>query len=147
MWLIPVIAELEKLSGAESICYDACMHGGTRPKAQRLLSSLASLKEMAVTCDKSHVHQPLISGRCANAAFYPIKLIRTILQGIRATKDAEDAIRHTQQAHRDMINSISSAAGNIPTDDSDHVVHTSEVPKVEGGKMHVRYDSSNFRAK
>ena len=37
-------------------------------------------KHLGRRCDKSHRHQPLEGGRCADAAFYPLPLIRAILR-------------------------------------------------------------------
>ena len=44
-------------------------------------------------CDQSHIHQPLVSGRCAAAAFYPLDLIRTFLKGIRATIERDEHVK------------------------------------------------------
>ena len=54
-----------------------------------MTSSVQMSKLLQKRCKKDHKHQPLVSGRCAAAAFYPARLIRTIIKGIRATKDAE----------------------------------------------------------
>ena len=94
-------------------------------------------------CDKSHIHQSSVHGRCKNAAFYPLKLAQTILQGIRNTKDAEDALRQTQASDREMIHFIN----DFVKDDSilDGKLPTSRIPKVEGGHVTVVYDPVNFR--
>ena len=36
-----------------------------------------------------HAHQPLLSGRAKDAAFYPLKLVTEILRGVRDTAEAE----------------------------------------------------------
>ena len=41
----------------ESI-YQACMHGGSRPKWQRFLHIIESFCELELTCDGSHDHEP-----------------------------------------------------------------------------------------
>ena len=70
---------------------------GKPTPAKKPTTFMTSSRQMADLlsrrCDGSHKHQPLVSGRCKNAAFYPLKLVQTILQGIRNTKDAEDALK------------------------------------------------------
>ena len=39
--------------------------------------------------EDTHIHQPLLSGRAAGAAFYPLTLITELLRGMRDTFDAE----------------------------------------------------------
>ena len=41
-------------------------------------------------CQGGHIHQPLLSGRAKNAAFYPLPLVTEILRGITDTSGAED---------------------------------------------------------
>ena len=45
-------------------------------------------------CQKDHEHQPHVSGRCAAAAFDPIKLTRTNIYLIRNTKRAIPGVVH-----------------------------------------------------
>ena len=97
-------------------------------------------------CDGSHQHQPLVGGRCRDAAFYPLKLVRTILQGIRATKDAELAMKEINDEHRQMIHSIAAAAGSIPASGQENV-HTSSAERVNGGSIPISYSMPNLRAK
>ena len=58
---------------AVDVVYGACMHGGSRAKAQRLRTSCHHLLALAQRCDASHVHLPWkgagsqASGRCATA--------------------------------------------------------------------------------
>ena len=60
-------------------------------KATTVASSSAQmLKRLHRLCPGEHEHQPLVSGRAAEAAFYPKGLIKAILRGIRDTADAED---------------------------------------------------------
>ena len=137
---------------------DQCMYGlttktenGQTAPARKSTTFLTSSRQLAdllgKRCDRSHTHQPLISGRCADAAFYPLKLIQTILQGMRLTKDAENAISQAKKDQREVINAIAAAASVIPPKEGSDVPFESEVPKVKGGKMHVKYEECNFRAK
>ena len=52
-------------------------------------SSQHMLNRLSRKCDKSHIHQHLLGGRAAAAAYYPPELISQILRGIRDTADAE----------------------------------------------------------
>ena len=96
-------------------------------------------------CDKSHKHQPLVSGRCRNAAFYPLKLVQTILQGIRDTKDAETILAENSRELKQLICSVTDAAGNLPR--ISDAAFKSKVTKTDGGVINVVYDVANFRAK
>lgn len=72
-------------------------------------SSPQMAHRLSLRCDKSHQHQPLLGGRAADAAFYPMVLITEILRGMRDTQDAADAI------------SDPAVVGDVPGQDSQHV--------------------------
>ena len=40
-------------------------------------------RQLSNRCTKDHVHQPLVGGRCKNAAMYPLPLVRAILYNPR----------------------------------------------------------------
>ena len=50
------------------------------------------LKRQAKICKGDHRHQHLLSGRAAAAAFYPLPLLKAILQGVSDTTKADQAI-------------------------------------------------------
>ena len=87
-------------------------------------------------CKKDHEHQPLVSGRCAAAAFYPLPLIRTFLKGIRRTKDADVRAQKGKkgQGSRDTVQAIVEVTGEIST-----------VKKLGGGKLEIKYEDRNFK--
>jgi hypothetical protein len=59
-------------------------------KPTRFLTTSQQMVEcLDKRCDRSHKHQHLSSGRAAEAAFYPLPLIRAILKGMRDTADSE----------------------------------------------------------
>ena len=60
MWDIPDIAALGRLQGAIATCYDACVHGGQRKKAQKLLHNLGELDALNARCQGGHVHLPWV---------------------------------------------------------------------------------------
>ena len=47
-----------KLVEMQSVVFDMCMHGGSRPKSTKLLCSSNDFQSLALTCDKSHEHLP-----------------------------------------------------------------------------------------
>ena len=48
------------------------------------------IKRLSKVCPGDHSHEPLLGGKAAAAAFYPVPLIVAILRGVRDTADAED---------------------------------------------------------
>ena len=76
------------MPGVEISTEDQCHYGlrtkldgggdAPAPKPTKFMTSAGPLSQMLrKRCDKSHIHQPRVSGRCAAAAFYPLTLIRT----------------------------------------------------------------------
>jgi hypothetical protein len=107
-------------------------------KPTKFITNAAPMAELLQkTCKRDHEHQQLVSGRCANAAFYPIKLIRTMITGIRNTKDLQARLN-----------------GLVDTTKLDDVVHAivdvdaearSKVDKVGGGHSQIQYNPRNSR--
>ena len=124
---------------------DQCMYGlktptagGGEAPARKATTFMTTSRQMATLlekrCDGSHEHQPLVGGRCKDAAYYPIPLIQTILEGIRATKDSENFIRDEKNEKRALVHAISDAASQIPTQPQPEV-YKSSIPKVGGGAI------------
>ena len=59
--------------------------------AKWLTTSVHMAKRLSTRCSGQHVHEPLLGGRAAQAAFYPMQLVTEILRGIRDTADAESS--------------------------------------------------------
>ena len=106
-------------------------------------------------CNGNHKHQPLVSGRCYEAAFYPLKLVQAIIRGIRATADAEYQARIQEREGKEVIFALKRSelkehlravkedpalSNGIPND-----VPGSKVTRAKGGKIPIAYDPSNFR--
>ena len=55
-------AGLMKLFPALPMCldvdYEACIHGGNRPKKQKFRTTLSGLQPLGVRCDQKHWHEP-----------------------------------------------------------------------------------------
>ena len=95
-------------------------------------------------CDRSHKHQHLEGGRAAEAAFYPLPLIRAILKGIRATSDLEHATRDNQVEQMSFISDLANHQGTVPVEPQADVPHSC-VSRTNGGKVRVDDHDSNFK--
>ena len=98
-WQDAMMKKLLRIKGVLTVVSDQCQYGLMTPGPDgRLMpakkptrwasSSIQMTKRLSKRCDKSHMHQHLMGGRAANAAFYPPELITEILRGIRDTADA-----------------------------------------------------------
>ena len=83
----------------DSVVSDQCQYGlVTRGSNAGLLpakkptrwasTSPQMLSRLSARCPGDHIHQHLVGGRAANAAFHPPELITSILRGMRDTADA-----------------------------------------------------------
>ena len=81
---------------------DQCSYGLVTPSSQGsgllapalkptkfLTNSRLMAEQLSLRCSKDHDHQPLVGGRCKDAAMYPQGLVRAILRGI--TLQAEES--------------------------------------------------------
>ena len=74
-------------------------------------------------CTKDHKHQQLVSGRCADAAFYPTKLVKTIIKGMRASRN-------------DSVYAVV---------ESDVMATATTCKKLGGGHIKLHWDERNFK--
>ena len=65
-------------------------------------------------CDRSHKHQHLSGGKAAEAAFYPLPLIRAILKGMRDTADSEANHRDNTMEQNEFVNAFAETQGTVP---------------------------------
>lgn len=98
-------------------------------------------------CDKSHVHQQLVGGRAHDAAFYPLPLIRAMLSGIQATRDADQQRLQLVHDKMNFIQSVTDSAGTVPIDDDFSEALGFSVKRAAGGVLPMGYHSENFRAR
>ena len=107
-WMKVGIKSLSQSPFTHVVTADQCMYGLKTPKAgggtapaKKPTTFMTSSRQMAdllmTRCDHKHEHQRLENGRCFNASFYPLKLVQTILRGIRATADAEAILSDHRQ--------------------------------------------------
>ena len=160
-WKDPGIRALASHPLVSCVVADQCQYGLLTPSQSDSSKMLPALKptrfmtsspQMAKClqkrCDRSHVHQQLVGGRAAAAAFYPLPLIRAILKGMRDTAIAEGG---NLDFRTDEINAIqavkitSKAAPTEPakTGSSD----SSQVTMVSGGVLPIGYKDENYKTK
>lgn len=58
MWLIPGFRQLLALDSVAFVDFDACMHGGERPKHTGLMCTKGVFESLSLKCDGTHTHQP-----------------------------------------------------------------------------------------
>ena len=115
-WKEPAMESLAKESGVYNVVADQCQYGLVTPsgdgylpamKPTRFLTSSPQMAHrLSLRCDKSHTHQPLVGGRCADAAFYPLPLIRAILHGMRDTADAKKRESEAEASKMATLNAV-----------------------------------------
>ena len=97
------------------------------------------------TCDKSHTHQPLSRGRCAAAAFYPLPMVRAILEGMTTTTEHLNRIRDQSSNHQSIISAIADAASTIPMNPDAETILGSSIKRSSGGVLPIGYSPAQFR--
>ena len=97
MWMTSWFMELVGMSGLHFIDYDACMHGGQRKKAQRLLSNWGSLSSLAVRCSNDHEHLPWVVAQAGRKYFmtgeeavYPYVFVERVAAKLAGNVDAKN---------------------------------------------------------
>ena len=96
-WKEPQIDALMKDPTVHTVVAHQCMYGLTSPtghgderlpamKPTRFMTNSVPMKlRLSLTCDGLHKHQQLVGGRCRDAAFYPLPLVKAILNGMKDT--------------------------------------------------------------
>ena len=151
-WSEPEIAALMKYPLTHLVVADQCAYGLTTPSqidgsptlAQKLTRFLTSSVHMArqlqAKCDRSHVHPQLVGGRCKEAAYYPLGLIRAILRGMHDTTMAEHKAKEEEKDTIEMLNALSSKPTRLP-EVIDTSVRQSKIPRATGGCVSISYDN------
>ena len=94
-WKEEEIDALSRLPSVYLVTGHQCQYGLVTPSdddRSKMLPALSPTKfltnsqvmseQLNKKCDGSHSHQHLAGGRCKDAAFYPLPLVRAILKGI-----------------------------------------------------------------
>ena len=88
-WKDEAMMRLSNVPGVHSVVASECMYGLTPPtpdggelpamKPTRfMMSSPQMAARLSTQCNRLHTHQQPVGGRCKDAAFYPLGLIRAI---------------------------------------------------------------------
>ena len=154
-WKESSIQALMKLPSVYSTVSHQCMFGLTTPsgdgtalamKPTRFMSNSPQMVQcLSRTCDKSHTHQHLAGGRCAAAAFYPMPLVRAILEGMRATTDHLERTITQSSEYKSIIAAVTNAASTIPTEPDDSAILSSSIKRTSGGVLPIGYLPCQFR--
>ena len=104
-------------------------------------------KHLRRICDKSHKHQPLEGGRCADAAFYRLPLIRAILRGMHDTAKADEHKRETHlESRRHIAAMMFITTKGKPEPGQSVSISKNKMQKVGGGELQVELTTINFKA-
>ena len=128
-WKKDTIAALVNSPLVHTVVADQCMYGLNSQSEDNKEKRLPAMKptrfmtnsshmqaRLSKRCDGSHSHQPQVGGRCRDAAFYPMPLVKAILNGIGDTADADFQRLRSEEEQSDIIKAISNSAGTIPTE-------------------------------
>ena len=153
-WKHPQITSLLRLQTVHLATADQCMYGLETPSAvdkspapamkpnKFMTSSIHMARQLQKRCDHSHVHQQLVGGRCKDAAYYPLPLIRAMLHGMRDTTVAESKDRYEQEELVRTLNAIGDHPTRLPEVHAPRqATQTSKIPKTGGGYMNISYDN------
>ena len=159
-WKEPQMAALARRCGVHAVVADQCMYGlvtkgpnGDMLPAMKPTRFLTSSPQMAARlskrCKKEHVHQHLVGGRCFNASFYPLGLIRAILLGIRDTADAAKWMRHRRSESEEIIYAVQEATSVIPgiKGATTQCLGKSTVLGTDGTTHEILFKEENFKDK
>ena len=113
-----------------------------------MTSSHCMAARLSLRCKKDHEHQQLVGGRCKDAAFYPLGLIKAILMGMRDQADFDRSSKNLSHEEQALIHAISNSAGMIPSKEGvDATPLTSAVPYTNGKKCIIAFKEENFKVK
>ena len=110
-----------------------------------MTSSIHMARQLQRRCDHSHVHQQLVGGRRKDAAYYPLPLIRAMLQGMRDTAVAESKDRHEQEELIQTLGATcnpSTTLPNIPM--AREPVKTFRIKNTQACYRNITYDNSKL---
>ena len=86
------------------------------------------------------------AGRCAEAAFYPIPLVKAMIRGMSLQQDVDRIGREEMEEQRSPINAITNASAEIPKT-TETSVRTSKVTKVDGTVIPITCNPCQFKPK
>ena len=98
-------------------------------------------------CSHDHKHLHLMSGRAAAAAFYPLPLLKAILKGMNATREAVQCVQALVEDEWDVV--LSMSAKEVAQDEQQQAetseIKQSSIPLEGGGTYRIEYKAENFK--
>ena len=158
-WKEPEITALLADPAVQSVVAHQCMYGLTTRttkdgpklpamKPTRFMTNSCHMRNrLSRTCDGLHQHQQLVGGRCKEAAFYPLPLVRAIVLGMRDTRVAQSSASVFADERKEILSAITSSAGEIPSTQALETTPTSTIRRVTGGVLPIRYNPDQFKPK
>ena len=143
----PAATNVSLMQRTQSVQVGKDGHGtGARiMKPTRFMSnSVHMLKRLHRTCQGGHSHQPLLGGRAASAAFYPLPLLKAILQGITDTEHANDSLVTMSKDEYEVSLVLSVNDARFSADDAGSLA-PGEMPVEGGGTVRINYSLGDFR--
>ena len=104
------------------------------------------LKHLGRRCDKSHQHQPLEGDRCADDAFYPLPLIRAILQGMHDTARADQHARDETAEELRKVAALMFSSKTRSEPNESVSIGKIKMKRVGSGKVEVDFNTLNFKS-
>ena len=88
-----------------------------------------------------------MSGRAANASFYPMGLLKAILKGMQMTRDAQHTAKALEDEGWDAVLSLSINAVHEEHEDAvqDEEPPSGTLPRAGGGHVNITYDPIHFK--
>ena len=158
-WREHDIEALSRLPMVNVVTMHQCQYGLVTPSSEDpeklvpamkptrwMTNSLVMAQQLQKKCDGSHKHQHLVGGRCKDASFYPIPLVKAILKGISLQRIVSTKASSFEEEQM-KVHAMPMLHGS-PTPQSDFgPPHKSTVPKMNGGKLPVVYEECNFKSR
>ena len=155
-WNEPDMVKLRSLPGVYCVTADQCAFGLqtkgpdgkpmlAKKRTRFMTNSLAMARMLERSCSKDHAHQQLSGGRCADAAFYPIELVRAIVRGIGEQDQLDRARKSDMVDEKIMINALKVDDSKVSEVDAKNKDRTSSVKRTNGTSIKVTYDPCNFK--
>ena len=114
-------------------------------KPTRFMSSSPQmLVQLDHRCDRSHNHRHLTGGRCADAAFYPLPLIKAILKGIKATHGIEKTKREDKKSQT-YLHAIGSQVAPEVESQPTGISHCYVKRYKSGAKVRIDFEKTHFK--
>ena len=133
---------------------DQCAYGLLTPSAAEpgtmapalkptkfLTNSELMANQLSRRCSKDHQHQPLVGGRCKDAAMYPAGLVRAILRGIALQSEADSQM----VKGRDSICAMPMYSPVVSKEGFGPPTHSSVPRYGKKGSVPITYEEQNFK--